>query len=31
MRVRLYHLSEDRTGTDMCLHTFMIINDSSLR
>jgi len=31
MRVRLYHLSEDHTGTDMCLHTFMIINTSSLR
>jgi hypothetical protein len=31
MRVRLYHLSEDHTGTDMCLHTFMIINASSLR
>ena len=25
MRVRLYHLSEDRTGTDMCLRTFSII------
>ena len=31
MRVRLYHLFEDRVGTDMCLRTFMIINDSSLR
>jgi hypothetical protein len=31
MRVRLDHLSEDRTGTDMCLRTFSIINDSSLR
>jgi len=31
MHVRLYHLSEDRTGTDMCLRTFSIINDSSLR
>jgi hypothetical protein len=26
MRVRLHHLSEDRTGTDMCLRTFVIIN-----
>jgi hypothetical protein len=26
MRVRLYHLSEDRTGTDMCLRTFVSIN-----
>lgn len=26
MRVRLYHLSEDRAGTDMCLRTFVIIN-----
>jgi hypothetical protein len=31
MRVRLYHLSEDRTGTDMCQRTFTIINGSSLR
>jgi hypothetical protein len=31
MHVRLYHLSEDHTGTDMCLRTFSIINDSSLR
>jgi hypothetical protein len=26
MRVRLHNLSEDRTGTDMCLRTFVIIN-----
>jgi len=29
MRVRLYHLSEDRSGTDMCLRTFVIMNGPS--
>jgi hypothetical protein len=26
MRVRLYHSSEDHSGTEMCMHTFIIVN-----